>query len=179
MIRLFAALDVPDALKRQIEGLPRKGLDSARFSHIDDLHVTLRFMGEVEDSKVEEVKEILEGVRVKQFTVVVRGLALFEKKKQGVLYAPVESAKSVTHLSAEVTERLQKTGFVFSEQFYKPHVTIARLKNLNSMDQYIKQNEKKIFAEWKAQEFILYRSAEPDDKGQRYTKLQQYALNRY
>jgi RNA 2',3'-cyclic 3'-phosphodiesterase len=179
LIRLFAALDVSSELKNQIEALPRKGLDSARFSHMDDLHITLRFMGEVEDNKLPEIEEVLEGVRVKEFTVVVKGLALFEKKKQSVLYANVESVRSVTNLSAEVTERLQKIGFVFNEQFYKPHVTIARLKNVHGLQEYIKQHEKKIHAEWKAREFILYRSAEPDAGGKRYTKLRTYGLAKY
>jgi RNA 2',3'-cyclic 3'-phosphodiesterase len=179
LIRLFTALDVPGSLKNQIEQLPRKGLNSARFSHIDDLHITLRFMGEVEEEKLLAIQEILEGVRIKEFTVVVKGLALFEKKKQAVLYAPVESARAVTHLSAEVTERLQKIGFIFTEQFYKPHVTIARLKNTHGLQDYIMQHSKKIFAEWKDQRFILYRSSEPDGKGQRYTKLREYALVKY
>ncbi len=179
MIRLFAALAVPNLLKKQIAALPRKGLDSASFSHNDDLHITLRYVGEVEAEKLSLIEKVLEAVRVKQFSVVVRGLAIFEKQKRTVLHAPVESARSITHLSAEITERLQNLDFVFSEQSYKPHVTIARLKNPQGLDQYIRQNEKKIFVEWKAEEFILYRSAEPDAHGQRYTKLRAYPLHKF
>ncbi len=179
MIRLFAALDVSDNLKQQISALPRKGLDSARFSHKDDLHITLRFIGEVEEEKLLAIKEILEGVHVKQFNVVVKGLALFEKKRQTVLYAPVESARSVTHLSTEITERLQKLGFVFSEQFYTPHVTIARTKNAEGLAGYINQHAKKISAEWKVEKFILYQSSDPDSSGQRYTSLKEYTLRKY
>lgn len=178
-MRLFAALKVPQSLRKQIEGLPQKGLNSARFSHIDDLHITLRFMGEVEEEKLPAIIEILEGVRVKQFNVVVRGLDIFEMKNQAVLYAAVESVKSVTHLSAEITERLQKIGLMFSEQFYKPHVTIARIKNISGIEDYIRKNEKQVFSEWKAEEFILYKSAEPDDGGKRYTELKKYVMRAY
>jgi RNA 2',3'-cyclic 3'-phosphodiesterase len=178
-MRLFAALKISNCLAEQISKLPRKGLESARFSHPDDLHITLRFMGEVDEKQLPEIQEILEGVRVKQFTVVVRGLNIFEKKNQTILYAPVESAKSATHLSAEITERLQKSGFVFSDQLYKPHVTIARLRNITGINDYIRKNERQIFAEWRAEEFILYKSAEPDDGGKRYAKLQKYNLSVY
>ena len=178
-MRLFAALQVPNSLRKQIISLPQKGLDSARFSHIDDLHITLRFMGEVEENRLSEIIERLEGIRVKQFTVVVRGLDLFDQKRQKILYAPVESAKSVTHLSAEITERLQKIRFVFSEQFFTPHVTIARMKSVSGVEDYIRKNEKQIFAEWNAEEFILYKSAEPNENGQRYTVIKEFGLSKY
>jgi 2'-5' RNA ligase len=177
--RLFIALEVPAELKRQMESLPRKGLDSAHFQHPGDLHITLRFIGEAEDEQIPEIQKILEGIPVKKFGVVVKGLGIFHKKNQEILYAPVESARMVTHLSAEITERLQKARFVFTPQPYTPHVTLARLKTAHGLDQYVQKNKDKIHAEWTAQNFILFRSADPDEGGKRYTKLREYSLKNY
>ncbi len=178
-IRLFAALKVSNQLMQQIASLPRKGLDSPRWSHSEDLHITLRFVGDVAEEQLPAILETLEGVRVKIFKIVVRGLDIFEKKHQRILYAPVESARMVTHLSAEITERLQKAGLVFTEQHYTPHVTIARLKSRSGLLDYVMHHKKKIYAEWETGSFTLFRSAEPNETGKRYTALKEYKLTDY
>lgn len=179
MLRLFVALEVDESLRGQILSLPRKGLDSARWSHPDDLHITLRFIGDVKEGQADKIKDILQGLRVQKFSIVVRGLNVFRKKHQSILYAPVESARKVTHLSAEITERLQTTGLEFPIQEYTPHVTIARLKKFQGLPDYIDHHSKKIHAEWRAEKFSLYLSANPDEGGKRYTQLAQYPLPDY
>jgi 2'-5' RNA ligase len=177
--RLFTALKVPAELVKQVRQLPFKGLDNAHWSHADDLHITLRFMGEVDDEKIDVVKEILTQVRVKAFTIVAKGLDVFDKKNRGVLYVPIESHKKVTHLSAEVTERLTDIGFIFPESYYTPHITLARTKNAQGLHRYAEAHTKKIRVEWMASEFFLFRSADPDETGKRYTQLSSYPLQSF
>jgi 2'-5' RNA ligase len=179
MIRLFAALKVPQALVDQAEKLPRKGLDSARWSHPDDLHITLRFLGDVEEGRLPEIEQALEFVKQKKFTVVVKGIDVFRKKHQSILYGAVESARSVTNLSADVTTRLQRIGFEFTAQDYTPHVTLARLKKYQGLPDYVDHHSKKISAEWRAESFFLFRSANPDESGRRYSVIREYLLAAY
>jgi RNA 2',3'-cyclic 3'-phosphodiesterase len=178
-IRLFTALKASADLHRQVQELPRKGLDSAHWSHPDDLHITLRFLGDVERDRLAEIEEILEGIRVRKFGVVVKGLDIFQRKKGGVLYAAVESTRKLTHLNSEVTERLQKLGFVFPEKFYTPHVTLARVNNVQGLKEYSQKNSRLIRAEWSVESFYLFQSADPDEKQRRYTALRKYKLSEF
>jgi RNA 2',3'-cyclic 3'-phosphodiesterase len=177
--RLFTALKVPEELIKQARQLPLKGLDNARWSHVDDLHITLRFMGEVEDQKIDAVKELLGQIHVKPFTIVAKGLDVFDKKNRGVLYVPIESHKKITHLAAEITERLTRLDFVFPESYYTPHITLARAKNAQGMHRYAETHGKKIRVEWMATEFFLFRSADPDETGKRYTQLSSCPLRSF
>ena len=178
-VRLFTALDVPPDLVRQVRALPIKGLEHARWSHPSDLHITLRFMGEVEEDQIPSVIDALGSIHIKPFTVVAKGLDLFDKKKRAVLYVPIESHTKITHLTSEITERLTRLGFAFPESFYTPHITLARAKDAQGMARYASIHSKKIRAEWTASRFILYRSAEPDSGGQRYTALSSFDLKRF
>ena len=179
-MRLFAGLHVSPQFIRQAAALPRKGMDSARFVHPDDLHITLRFIGDAPDEKHDEIKNILSGVRMKQFSIVARGLGAFTQKSQAALYAPIESHKKITHLSAEITDRLNKIGFEFPIREFTPHITLARLKNTQGLEQYIERNKKAVHAEWAADKFYLFKSADPESEGgARYSVLQEYALTAY
>ncbi|MCC7304997.1 MAG: RNA 2',3'-cyclic phosphodiesterase [Alphaproteobacteria bacterium] len=175
-IRLFAALSIPGVLKKQASALPRKGLSSPRWSHPDDLHITLRFIGDVDESRLPEIEETLEHVRVKPFTIVAKGLDIFARKKQKILYIPIESRRAVTNLSAEVTERLNKTDFEFPLDVYTPHITLARLSDPAGLRDYVYRNAGFIRLEWKAESFFLFRSADPDAGGKRYSVVREYPL---
>lgn len=177
--RLFVALKVSDSLKQQAQELPRTGLDSPRWSHPDDLHITLRFLGDVEDNRFSSIVDMFSCIHAVKFSLVVKGLAVFNRKNQRVLYAPVESARAVTNLSAEVTDRLEKIGFAFSKQPYTPHVTLARLNNAGSVEHYLKKHALRIRAEWAVDSFHLFRSADPDSRGSRYRALAAFPLSDY
>lgn len=177
--RLFVALTVPDSLKQQVQELPRTGLDSPRWSHQQDLHITLRFLGDVDDDRVASIVDALSSLRIVKFSIVVKGLAVFNRKNQRILYAPVESVRTVTNLSAAITERLATIGFVFSQQPYTPHVTLARLNNNGSIEHYLKKHKALVRAEWTADCFHLFRSADPDSHGSRYSSLASFALRDY
>lgn len=179
-MRLFAGLGVSSKLTQQFQNLPRTGLEDQRWVHPDDLHITLRFIGEAEETKLSEIQDVLEGVRVKHFSIVARGLDAFVKKNQAALYSPIESHRKITHLSAEITERMNRLGFEFPERAFAPHITLARLKTSPGLDKYIVRNKSAIHAEWTADKFYLFKSADPSNEGDaRYSVLREYALERY
>lgn len=175
-VRLFTALKVSPLLAEQVEAMPRKGMDSPRWTHADDLHITLRFIGDINETKIESIIHSLDLIKVRNFGVAVKGLDVFHKPHRSILYAPVESIRGTTNLTTEITDRLQELGFVFTEQFYTPHVTLARVKNKHGIETYAKKNAKKIFAEWMANSFYLMQSAHAALGQTRYTVLKEYSL---
>jgi 2'-5' RNA ligase len=179
VVRLFTALNVSEILKKQYSALPRFGLDNPHWSHPDDLHITLRFLGEVEEERVPLIEQALENIRVKSFNVTARNLNMFDKKRQAVLYAAIENQKKIFHLTAEITDRLMPLGFVFSERSFTPHITLARLKNPQGLEAYIKYNGNQLHSSWEINNFTLYQSSDPENSGPRYKALKTYPLLEY
>jgi 2'-5' RNA ligase len=174
-VRLFTALDVPQELKNQLAALPRKGLD-AKWSHPDDYHITIRFLGDTDPARVLEIEEVLGRVRSPSFGVEARGLSCFENQRQSILHATVQSVRRMENLCADVADVLTPLGFDFGSRPFVPHITLARIKGLRGLDDYMARHGHSVAARWPAQAFHLMRSASPDATGRRYTVLQTYPL---
>lgn len=174
-VRLFTALDVPQELKTQLAALPRKGLD-AKWSHPDDYHITIRFLGDIGSARLPEIDEALARVRSPSFAAEVRGLAHFDNRKQSVLHAAVQSVRRMENLCADVTDALTPLGFDFGPRPFVPHVTVARVKGMRGLDDYTARNGRSVAARWRPEAFHLMRSASPGVTGRRYTALRTYPL---
>jgi 2'-5' RNA ligase len=172
--RLFVALPVPDSLKQIAARLPRKGLD-ARWTAPDDLHITIRFLGDVEPGNIPAIEQALSRVRRAPFYVDVRGLGVFENDRQTVFYANVESTRKLTALCADITDVLTPLGFDFGTRPFIPHVTLARTGG-GDLDAYIKRHEKQVVAHWQACDFALMQSAKSNEKGRYYNLLSIHPL---
>lgn len=153
--RLFVALPVASALVAQAEALPRT-LAGARWLPGAALHVTLRFLGDVEPEQEDQAMAALARVRKKPFHVEVKGLDFFDQPGDAVLYAAVESVRNVTDLCARVGDVLTPLGFDFGARPYVPHVTLARLPGVALLPKYIKNNSKSTICSWVANSFGLY-----------------------
>lgn len=174
-IRLFTALKVFSELRGQLAALPRKGLD-AKWTHPDDYHITLRFLGDIDESRLPDIQEALDRVRRPAFTVEAGGLAAFDNKKQAILHAKVLSARKLETLCADIGDRLAPLGFDFGARPFVPHVTLARVKGMRGVEDYIARHGRMVAARWEARAFYLMRSVAPDNAGRRYTILQTIEL---
>ena len=175
-IRLFTALAIPDSLTTTLQRLPENGLDDARRTTADDLHITLRFLGDVPEDQVPAIEEALARVRRPPFHVSVKGMGVFENPRQAVLYANIESTRKLTALAAEINEALAPLGFEMPNKPYVPHITLFRLKSARGAFNYIKSHERKLDAHWEARRFDLMKSSSPDEANIRYNALASYDL---
>lgn len=175
-IRLFTALSVPREFASILSDMPRAGLDGGKWTHPRDFHVTIRFLGDVEEDRLEDVRAALSRVRHAPFHVEARGLSLFENRRQSILHVPVLSTRKMESLCADVTDALVPLGFDFGARPFVPHITLARLKNVKGVDDYIRRHGSVLATQWEAEEFCLMRSAAPDEKGSRYSMLYTYTL---
>ena len=174
-IRLFTALIVPDDLKKTIANLPQQKIEGA-WTHPDDLHITIRFLGDVPVYRLESIQEVLSRVRRPPFNLCVRGLNVFENRRQAILYADVESTRKLTTLCADMTDRLTPLGFDFGTRPFVPHMTLARLKNHRNPDDFIRKHGRDVVAHWTVSGFHLFQSSAPDAQNRRYTSLCEYRL---
>jgi 2'-5' RNA ligase len=126
MIRLFVALALPAALKAQI-GLLAGGIPGARWVSPENYHLTLRFIGEVESWRAEEVDEALANIRARPFALSLHGLGIFEKAGRiSALWVGVERTEALGFLQAKVETALQRIGLEPERKRFAPHVTLAR-----------------------------------------------------
>ena len=126
MIRLFVALSLPAEVKAEL-GLLAGGIPGARWVPPGNHHLTLRFIGEVESWKAQEVDEALACIRARPFELSLRGLGTFEKAGRiSALWVGVEKTEGLALLQGKVETALQRIGLEPERRRFAPHVTLAR-----------------------------------------------------
>jgi 2'-5' RNA ligase len=127
MIRLFVALEIPAAICDRLV-LLSGGVPGARWMRADQLHLTLRFIGEVRENEGHDIDDALAAIRVPRFTMELAGVGEFGGKIPRALWAGVRANDALTHLQKKVETALQRIGVAPDERKFSPHVTLARLK---------------------------------------------------
>lgn len=133
-MRVFIAMDVKDegsignmlAVQREFLSL---GLDVKPVSK-EQLHFTLLFLGEIDPSILERVKERLSSIRFEPVSVVYKGMGVFPSVKHPrVIWVGVDpnSASRLGEIARDVEDRLRPLGFRSDKQF-TPHITLLRVK---------------------------------------------------
>lgn len=126
MLRLFVALALPEEVKDQL-ALLATGIPGARWVPPENYHLTLRFIGEVESWRAEEVDEALANIRARPFDLSLRGVGLFEKGGRiASLWVGVEKTDQLGFLQTKVETALQRIGLEPERKRFAPHVTLAR-----------------------------------------------------
>ncbi|SNB47373.1 RNA 2',3'-cyclic phosphodiesterase [Geobacter sp. DSM 9736] len=128
MHRLFVAVDLPDQVRRMIGGLAAD-LPGARLVPADQIHLTLRFIGEVDGATFSRVRNVLEKVPGCAFTLSLRGLGHFPPGRHPrVLWVGIDECVHLTMLQKSVESALSLTDLPPEDRKFSPHITLARLK---------------------------------------------------
>jgi len=127
MIRLFVALEIPEGVKQGL-ALLGVGVPGARWMIEDQLHLTLRFIGEVDENVANDIDDTLVGVRAPGFALVLAGVGEFGGKYPRALWAGVRANEALIHLQKKIETALQRIGLPAEERKFTPHVTLARMK---------------------------------------------------
>jgi 2'-5' RNA ligase len=133
MPRLFTGLEIPKAVGESLS-LLRGGLPGARWIDPENYHVTLRFIGDVDDDIAQEIAWLLGTVRRKDFELRLDGLQSFGGRKPRAVIAAVAPSQSVMELQAEHERLLRRVGLDPEARKYTPHVTLARLRDTSSFE---------------------------------------------
>lgn len=127
MIRLFFGLELPRELRLRI-GMLARGIDRARWVAPDDLHVTLRFIGEVDEPAMADIAAAAAAIRFEPFAVTLAGAGHFERRgRVGAVWLGVEPEPALAALRDRVEGAVQRAGQPPEGRRFKPHVTVARL----------------------------------------------------
>ncbi len=133
-MRCFIAIPCPDTIK---DLLVREQKDMVCLGRIkpveyENIHLTMKFLGEIEDSNVEKIKQVLDEINIKPFEIMVKGLGAFPNPgNPKVVWAGVrDGSAQIINLQKTMDEKLSALGFQKDNRFH-PHYTIARIKKLD------------------------------------------------
>jgi len=131
MPRLFTALEIPPDVGNALAML-RGGLPGARWADPENYHLTLRFIGDVDDIVAHEVASMLNKVNRGTFQLRLDGLTSFGGRKPRAVVASASPLQAVVELQAEHERLMQRVGLEPEGRKYIPHVTLARLRDSSS-----------------------------------------------
>ena len=133
MHRLFVAIRPPEHIRDLLLDTMD---DSPDFRWQDDgqLHLTLRFIGEVERPVAEDLADALGRTRAPPFAFRIKGVGRFDQRNSGALWAGVEPREPLAALAAKIERLCQQCGLEPERRLFHPHITLARWRGHRSRE---------------------------------------------
>jgi len=180
-MRLFVAVEWSGQIRSRLFALGGRlsDLGSVKAVEEENIHLTLRFLGEVDAARVDEVVAALGTVRHRRFMASVRGLGAFPKiSRPNVIWAGIGvGSEDLVALQGKIDDALIHLGFPPEGKFH-PHLTLARVKgplDNENLRRLIVSNESETFGESEVREFSLIGST-LTPSGPIYSKVRGFAL---
>jgi RNA 2',3'-cyclic 3'-phosphodiesterase len=175
-IRSFIAIKIPglDPLRRVLKDLSAMGR-ALKTVDADNLHVTLKFLGETEVNLVPDILELVkeEAAALEPCQLTIAGLGVFpHAQRPSVVWAGLEGAQTLTALAVDLGAGLELMGFPRESRPFVPHLTLARIKAKppESLGALLSRHAKTKFGAATIEQVELIRS-ELGPEGSRYTVL--------
>lgn len=175
-MRLFVALAMPEAVAQSLL-LLQGGVPGARWHPRENLHLTLRFIGEVDGREAADIDDALAAIRAPGFTLELNGLGTFGNRDPRQLWAGVRPNEALMHLQRKIESALQRIGLAPEPRKFTPHVTLARLKapRRDKLMEYMSAHALYASAPFAVSAFALYESMLTPN-GSLYTIEREYPL---
>ena len=127
MPRLFTGIEIPAATREEIARL-RRPLPGGKWMEPENLHLTLRFAGDIDNVQAAEFADRLASISVDAFEIRLAGLGVFGGNEPRSLWAGVETSPELEALARANERAARSAGLPPEGRAFKPHVTLARLK---------------------------------------------------
>lgn len=159
MHRLFVAIRPPELIRDLLIDAMDYSADF-RWQSEEQLHITLRFVGEVEQPVAEDLASALANIRGSSFELRIAGVGRFAQRNSGALWAGLEPREPLAALAAKVERICQDVGLDPERRAFHPHLTLARWKGrrANEVQHFIERNAGLSSSPFAVTEFILFES---------------------
>lgn len=176
MPRLFAAIPIPEATALTLDRV-RQPTPGAFWTPLADMHLTLRFIGDVDAARAREFAHELARIDLPAFTLKLEGLGSFGGDEPRVLWAGVAPCEPLDQLARAAERAARNTGLPPEGRAWKPHVTLARLRH-TPVDAVVRILSRK--ATFNTEPFFVAKfalmSAKPGTGGGPYAVEQEFTL---
>ncbi|MEX2450650.1 MAG: RNA 2',3'-cyclic phosphodiesterase [Rhodospirillales bacterium] len=177
-MRLFIGLALPREVRLALAAV-QYGLPGARWVKPESLHMTLRFLGDVDRGQAEDIDSALADIVLPSFDLECSGLGCFETKgKVRALWTQVSKSCALKRLQEKLESAVVRTGFEPERRKFKPHVTLARFKNGSSNERigmFLENHNTLHVGPFTVDRFTLFRS-HLGREGSVYESLVEYPL---
>jgi 2'-5' RNA ligase len=187
-LRLFVALEIPSAVRENLAALMNElraadassSKNKARWVRPENLHVTLKFIGDVDAGKLDAIRASLAEVRAdRSVELRFRGLGFFpNENRPRVLWAGMEASPNLATLAADIDARLEKLGIPRETREFSPHLTLARFDPRGISEKLratALENATREFGAVRSSEFHLFES-KTRPTGAEYTRLSSFSF---
>ena len=179
--RCFIALELSREAISEIEEIQKlikkKNLFYGKFTEPENLHLTLKFLGEISDEQIAEARKKLKEIKIKEFEASLGELGVFINKYNSILWIKL-LGKEIWELQEMIDKKLRD---IFSkEERFMSHITIARMKKIPSKNAFLEyvKNLKTRKVKFKVKEFIL-KESELKPEGPVYRDLEKFGLESF
>lgn len=184
-MRTFIAVDLEESLKKTIIDFIKE-IDpknkSIRWVKPDGMHLTLKFLGEIDKEKAETIKyrlrEILQNYNPFKIRLIGTGTFPPNSRHPRVLWVGVAADKIIYNIQNEIEDEMAKIGFSREKRKYSPHLTLGRVKIQKGISSVLDNLDKKkdhFFGEMEVNKIIFFQSLLLPT-GAKYTPLEEYKL---
>jgi len=170
-MRIFTAIRLPDAVREELTGIQPKH-SVIRLTPVSQLHLTLRFIGEMDKARTRRVTQVLSQVSFPPFDITLMGTGCFPNPTDPyVLWTGVQFHPVLRELYDAIEEELLRAGVPHQSRSFHPHVTLGRIKKTRSdtdnadtpplsnvMDAFLNGEAKKFMSSFHVDRFQLYHS---------------------
>jgi len=180
-MRLFVAIEIPGEIRSALSAFVnelRPVAPQAKWVRADNLHVTLKFLGETDTGKLGQVQAVLAAIRSAQLVKLdFRGLGFYpSEKRPRVFWAGMEPSPNLAPLAGDIDQALHKLGLPLEERAFTPHLTLARFNPPGlpaKLQAAVRQNQSREFGSLTAASFLLIEST-LKPAGAEYTTLHSF-----
>lgn len=168
MPRLFVGIALPDIVRERL-ALVRGPLSGARWIEAADLHITLRFIGDIDNRHADEVVGFLDAIETAPFDIEMRDIGAFGGRDPRVIWAGAEGGEPLAQLQRATERAARMAGCEPEKRPFKPHVTLARLSGTSPdvVAHFLGSRAGFQIEPFTVEEFVLY-SSRPHQGGGPY-----------
>ncbi|WP_347330727.1 RNA 2',3'-cyclic phosphodiesterase [Marinimicrobium locisalis] len=175
-MRVFLGIELPEDVKQSLQSLPKQPSE-ARWQTNEQLHLTLNFIGEVDNDTLETLRHRLQSPPLEPVSLRLKGVNVFGSPKHPkALWAMVEPAALLQHWHHTLRDRLEAVGLEQDDRDFQPHVTLARFgRKAVSVEEFLKANEEYLSPSFTAEKLCLFAS-HLSDEGARYEVIERFPV---
>lgn len=185
-MRVFVAIELPEEIKEFLAGLTafQFSIDGVNVVQKNNFHITLKFLGEVEEKLIPDIINALKAVagEFSRFTLKITHPGVFpDGVKPRVIWIGTENIDTLKALAKRIDEEMSFLGFQREEREFTSHITLARVKNHKNGKYFFEKIRRKFYEtpqhfQFEVREFVLMKST-LTPKGSIYSVLERFPLS--